>query len=104
MLIDEELDVLEIVNKLNEKIIEFKILNKQKKIFKTRKQETEDNFITKELKNMDDNRLNYIYFECFGKHEKNKKIILDNINKISKNSKIYKNLYDILKLTSTSKK
>lgn len=104
LLIDEELDVLEIVNKLNEKIIEFKILNKQKKIFKTRKQETEDNFITKELKNMDDNRLNYIYFECFGRKEKNKKIILDNIHKLQKDSKTYKNLYDILKLTTTTKK
>ena len=74
--IDEELEVLEIVNKLYEKSLEYKILNKQKKIFKTRKQIKEENFISKELKNMEESRLNYIYFECFGKREKNKKIIL----------------------------
>jgi len=104
LFIDEELEVLEIVNKLCEKIINFEILNKQKNIFKTRKQINEDNFICKELKNMDESRLNYIYFECFGKREKNKKIILENIKKLQKNSKIYRNLYDILKLTATTKK
>ena len=104
LFVDEELEVLEIINKLNEKCIDYNILNKQKNILKTRKQLKEENFIEKELKNMDKNKLNYIYFECFGCHEKNKKIILDSLNKISKNSKTYKNLYDILKLTSTTKK
>lgn len=104
MYIDEELEVLEIINKLNEKTINFEILNSQKNIFKTRNQINEDNFINQELKNMDKSRLNYIYFECFGKRENNKKIILDNIKKLNKNSKVYKNLYDILKLTSTAKK
>ena len=102
--IDEELEVLEIINKLNEKIISFEVLNNQKNVFKTRNQIKEDDFINQELKNMDESRLNYIYFECFGKREKNKKIILDNIKKLQKNSKIYENLYDILKLTSTTKK
>ncbi|MBR6690870.1 MAG: DUF3603 family protein [Bacilli bacterium] len=104
LFIDEELEVLEIVYKLKERCIDFNILNKEKNIFKTRKQIKEEKFINNELRNMDDNKLNYIYFECFGKQEKNKKIILDRINKISKNSKTYKNLYDILKLTSTTKK
>ena len=104
LFIDEELEVLEIINRLNERCIEYKIINKEKNILKTRKQINEEKFINRELKNIEDNKLNYIYFECFGKQEKNKKVILDNINKISKNSKIYKNLYDILKLTSTTKK
>ncbi len=104
MYIDEELEVLEIINKLNEKRISFEVLNNQKNVFKTRNQIKEDDFINQELKNMDESRLNYIYFECFGKREKNKKIILDNIKKLQKNSKIYENLYDILKLTSTTKK
>ena len=104
MYIDEELEVLEIINKLNEKIFSFEVLNNQKNVFKTRNQIKEDDFINQELKNMDESRLNYIYFECFGKREKNKKIILDNIKKLQKNSKIYENLYDILKLTSTTKK
>lgn len=104
LFIDEELEVLEIIDKISEKLIDHNILNKEKNIFKTRKQIKEEKFISKELKNIADNKLNYIYFECFGKHEKNKKTILDNINKIPRTSKIYKNLYDILKLTSTTKK
>ena len=104
LLVDEELDVLEIIDKLNEKEIEFNILKKEKSIFKTRKQIKDDNFINEELKNIEDSKLMYIYFECFGKYEKNKKIILENLNNIPKNSKIYKNLYDISKLTSTNKK
>lgn len=104
LLIDEELEILEITNKLSEKEIEFKILKKEKNIFKTRKQIKDDKFINQELKNIEDSKLKYIYFECFGIHEKNKKIILEKLNNISNNSKIYKNLYDILKLTSTTKK
>lgn len=104
LFVDEELEVLEIINKLCEKSIEYKIICKENNNFKTRKQEKEEKFVNNELKNMDDNKLNYIYFECFGKTERNKKIIIDELNKISKTSKTYKNLYEILKLTSTTKK
>ena len=53
-----------------------------------KKQKKQDKFIVKELQNMEDNRLKYIYFECFGKKEKNKQIILENINlSITTNSK-----------------
>lgn len=103
LMIDEELEILETINKLNEKTIDFEITDKINHSLKTRNQINEENFIKKELKNMETNKLNYIYFECFGKHEKSRKTILDNINKLSINSKIYKNLYDILKLTSTTK-
>lgn len=104
LFVDEELEVLEVLSKLNEKLIDYKILKKDNNILKTRKQIKEEEFINNELKNMEDSKLKYIYFECFGKLEKNKKVIKEKLNKISKNSKIYKNLYDILKLTSTTKK
>ncbi len=99
LFIDEELEVLENVDRLREKEIEYKIIKKEKSLFKTRKEISEEKFVNNELKNIEDKKLNYIYFECFGKHENNKKVILDSINKISKSSKMYKNLYDILKLT-----
>lgn len=102
--VDEELEILETIYKLKEKNIDINILKEETNILKTRNQIKEEKFINKELKNIDENKLNYIYFECFGKKETNKQIILKNINNISKNSKIYKNLYDILKLTSTTKK
>lgn len=102
--IDEELEILDTLNRLKETAFSFTNLKKNSLLLKTRKQIKEENFIKKELKNIDENKLNYIFFECFGKHEKNKKIIFNKINKLSINSKIYKNLYDILKLTAITKK
>ena len=104
LFVDEELEVLEIVDRLNEKDINISIIKKDNVLFKTRAQIKEEKFIRHELDNIEDNKLSYIYFECFGKHEKSKKRILDKLNNISKNSKVYKNLYDILKLTSQAKK
>ena len=104
LFIDEEIEILEIISKLNESDIEFKILNSDKYILKTRKQIKEEKFINQELKNMEQSKLSYIFFECFGKQEHNRKVILDKINKISANSNTYKNLYDILKLTSSTRK
>lgn len=103
LFIDEELEILETISKRKIEEINFKIVKKEETLFKTRKQINEDNFINNELKNIETNKLNYLYFECFGKQEKNKKTILKNINNLSRNSKTYKNLYDILKLTSTKK-
>ena len=104
LLIDEELEILENCSNLSNKKIEFKLLNKSKIQLKTRKQINEENFIKQELKNIDTKKLEYIYFECFGKQEKNKKIIVEKLLNLSKNSKTYKNLYNILKLTSTTNK
>ena len=102
LLVSEELEILETTYKLRIKDINFKVLNKQKNILKTRKQIKEENFIKNELKNIDNQKLDYIYFECFGKQEKNKDIIINKLLKLSKNSKAYNNLYNILKLTSTT--
>ena len=104
LLIDEELEILETTYKLRVKNIEFKILNKTKNILKTRNQIKEENFINEELNNIDSKKLEYIYFECFSKHEKNRKTIINKLLNLSKNSKTYKNLYNILKLTSTTTK
>lgn len=104
LLIEEELDILETIDKIKEITFHFSVLNQEKKALKTRKELNIEHFIYKELKSIEEQKLNYIYFECFGKKEKNKKIILDELNKIKKNSKTYKNLYDILKLTTTTKK
>lgn len=104
LFVSDELEILENFYKIKEKEIKFKIIEKNKNILKTRKQIKDDNFIIEELKNIDTKKLNYIYFECFGKHEKEKSLILNKLLNISKNSKVYKNLYDILKLTTTSTK
>lgn len=103
LLIDEELEILESISALKPKTINFELVKKEETLLKTRKQIKDENFVDKELKNIDSNKLNYIYFECFGKKENNKKTIINNIKKLSKNSVTYKNLYNILKLTSKTK-
>ena len=102
--IEDELDVLENFEKINEKQFRFEIIQKEKNLLKTRKQIKEEKFIKDSLKNIEDSKLNYIFFECFGYYEKNKNNIINHINKIDSNSKTFKNLYDILKLTSINKK
>lgn len=103
LLVDEELEILESISTLKPKNINFELVKKDETLLKTRKQIKDENFVDKELKNIDSNKLNYIYFECFGKKENNEKIIINNIKKLSKNSITYKNLYSILKLTSKTK-
>lgn len=104
LMISDELETIESVYKLKQKDFQFKILSKEKTILKTRKQINDENFIKNELKNIDSDKLNYIYLECFGKKEKDSKIKLNKLLNLSKNSKIYDNLYNILKLTSTTPK
>ena len=104
LLIDEELEIMDIISKIDETKIDIKIINKEKNATKTRNQLKEEKFINNELKNMDEDKLNYIFFECFGRKENNRKTILKKLNEIKVTSDIYKNLYDILKLTSSTKK
>lgn len=104
LLLNDELDTIEIINDILPQNIEFKIIKKEKKSLQTRKQLKEENFINSELKNIDDKKLSYIYLECFGKRESNRKLIIEKIRKEKKNIKIYKTIYNILKLTTTSKK
>lgn len=97
---DEELEILNSIKRYKEVFISFKILSKTIIQFKTRKQLSDEQFINSELKNIDNAKLEFIYFECFNKKETNKNLIIKNIKKISKSSKTYKKLFNILKLTS----
>lgn len=97
---NEELEILNSIKRYKEVFISFKILSKTIIQFKTRKQLSDEQFIDSELKNIDNAKLEFIYFECFNKKETNKNLIIKNIKKISKSSKTYKKLFNILKLTS----
>lgn len=96
LLIDEELDILEDVNNLDFMNINYKIINKGiNNELKTRKQRETEKFIKKginKIKN-DEEKLKYLYYECFDKKEENKEKILhkmlNNINNLDVNKKIY---------------
>lgn len=102
--LDEELEALNSIKANKEITIPFKIISKSIILNKTRKQIDEEKFINNELKSMNNSKLEFIYFECFNKKEKNKNLIIKNIKKMSKSSKNYKKLLNILKLTSIAKK
>lgn len=102
--INDELEIIENNTKIKTKSLNFKIYKKKQMSLKTRKQENEETFIENELKNIDNEKLYYIYFECFGKKGTNKHLMTKKLLNLSKNSKTYINLYNILKLTSTTTK
>lgn len=106
--IDEELETLEICERLEIKNINFKIGNKIVSNFKTRNELKTQDFLLKELntlnKNKDYNKIKYLYFECFNKEENNiDKAILE-IKQTIKHNKKNKELFNIFKLISINNK
>ena len=96
--IEEESEILEDMDRIRLTNISFKTIKKNSFAFKTRKQVKIDNFIYNELKNIDKKRLNYVCYECLGaNYNKNS---IKRLQSLKCNSTSYKNLYDILKLTS----
>lgn len=98
--IDEESEILDDIDNYNITNISFKVINKTGCSLLTRKQNKINDFINNELKSIDSKRLDYIYYECTGKSNGKNIDKINNLKKINHNSKNYKNLYDILKLTS----
>ena len=94
--VDEENEIIEDIEKSNISNITFKLVGKTNSLLKTRKQLKIDSFINKELKNIDNKKLNYICYECLGYISND----INDLKKLDHTSKKYKNLYDILKLTS----
>lgn len=106
LLIDEENEIIDISETLQ--TIDYKLKqNKNKKIdnFKTRKEIEISKYIQNELKNIDDEKLKYLYFDCFDEKETDTKIILKKLmNEIKNNfENIYMKIYDFLKLASLNK-
>lgn len=105
LLIDEELECLEMTNRIKEKNIEYEIIKiKEKKQFKTRKEMEISRYINEELNklykenNLD--KLKYLYYECYDEQIND----TDNINKLfEKKFENEKKVYDILKLIQNNK-
>lgn len=81
LLIDEELEVLEIIPKIKEETIDYKIIKQSKTMgFKTRKEVENEKMIQKNLKRLkeadDIQQLKYLYYECFNEKEEDKNKIL----------------------------
>ena len=103
--IEEELDILSIIKKIKTKKINYKLLKKNKTIFKTRKSIIIENNIITNIKKLsptkDINKINYIYYECFNKIEKNTKKALIKIIKNINNYQIINKLNKFFELNKT---
>lgn len=105
LLIDEELECLEVSNKMKEREIHYKIIStKQRNDLKTRREVEMDNYITQKLNEMweekNEEKLKYLYYECFDEKTDN----LDKLKQQFKNNLInQEKLYNILKLIQNSK-
>lgn len=92
LIIEEEMEVLEVADRMKETNISYKILSKKNICLKTRKEIEIDEYVKKTLnkleKNHEEEKLRYIFFECFGKKNYDVKKLYKESNKI----------YDILRL------
>ena len=99
LLIDEEEEISDIV--FDQKFLNFnyKILKENKlNQFKTRKEQEIDMFIQEKIsKETDDNKLKYLYFDCFGKIENNKEKIIKQLKNYN-NSEISLKIYNFFNL------
>ena len=101
--IDEEMEILNSIHNLKHNKLNVSILNKDTYNLKTRHQLFVEKFINDELNKISDDKLKYVYFECFNKNNEKCKMLND-LKKLKFNDKEYKNLYNILKIISTIKK
>lgn len=102
MILDEEDDAVSVGKHLEIRNINYSIIESNKlDEFKTRSEREIQKYVFKELEEMKEDKLNYIYFECFNeKINENidiKKQILNNFDLV------YKSIYKILKLSKVNK-
>ncbi len=94
LLVDEELEVIEVAERLNEEKIDFQIVKKENKSeFKTRKEKETEKRIRHRIKELKENgailQLKYLYYECFDKKEEDiEKIILDFNKSLDENNDV----------------
>lgn len=104
LLIDEERSVLKVVHRLEIDSLNYKILNSDNDHPYLTRKEKEDirkiiNKITELYKNKEQNKLEYLYLECFGKQEKNIDIIFEKLKtEVIKTSETFNKIIDFFEL------
>lgn len=106
--VDEELDIINSLRKIDVKDINYTIINKININFKTRNSIKIENYILTELKNLslnkDIDKINYLFYECFNKYEDNPKKALNSLIKNIENNNISNILYNFFKLSKSTNK
>ena len=106
--VDEELDIINSLRKIDVKDINYTIINKININFKTRNNIKIENYILTELNNLslnkDIDKINYLFYECFNKYEHNPKKALNYLIKNIENNNISNILYNFFKLSKSTNK
>lgn len=110
LLVDEDEEVLDISKRLKESMIHYEMLKQDSYVpLKSRKEQKMEKFVGDELKKSKKEqafeKLEYLYFECFGKWEESVDKIMNQFqNQLKKgNYEMTEKLYDFFKLTSALK-
>ncbi len=106
LLLDEEMEILDILDIIVYKDIEYQIIEYSDTTLLTRNQLDINNYIKKELYNINEiEKLKYIHYECFNNNECSIHKIKDKLFLELKENwdSIAYRLYDVLKLTSPNK-
>lgn len=110
LLVDEDMEVLDVSKKIKEFEFSIEVISEEKYIpLKTRKEQKMEKYVKDELyksrKQNANEKLEYLYFECFGKNEHSIDTILNQFYSQMKrgNYTILQKLYDFFKLTSVQK-
>ena len=103
-------DILEICNRIYQMKIDYTILKpRAKEKLKTRREEDMEKYLNKALdkliKEKDESKLEYLYYDCFNKKESNEtKMIIHLKNEIKNHfDEIANKLYTFFKLTEVKK-
>ena len=102
--IDEELDIISIIKKYENKNISYNIIKEKKYTLETRNQIQKQKYILQELIKIkkENNIINYLHYECFNKEEKNKEKALNHLLNSIQNNNICNKIYEFLKLIKTT--
>lgn len=107
LLIEEAIEAIEYASPLPKVDIKYEVIGKNKIDFKTRREMRINNYIIKELqkviKDNNQDKLNYLYLECFGhKYDSKKPIEIELIDQLNDNfDEIYLKIYNFFKMTTS---
>lgn len=104
LLLDEENSILRNIHKIDFLPLSLLELEKKKAILATRYELEREKFLLENFSHMKEQELIYLYFECFGEIQKDKKIIERELRReiLSGNEKISSISYHFLKLIGTN--
>ncbi len=102
LLFEEEEEVLELSEKMKEMNIAYQVLEDKEFLLETRKETKMNAYIKKELQKLSNEKLCYLYFECFNQKNKDRTSILRHFLE-TQDFTIKKKAYDFLKVISIKK-